>query len=163
MRKILFVISFICLLACNKNDEKLSRDKEVGLTEINTHEFYYKKFYDENRSKNLVKKVINEGDTIAFEELKEIYYNSENRREFLYYSLFMANVYNYNYAFYTCYSLLMTDIITEHNKVNNIYANYYLLKSYELGYKEDLYSLEQRFDTLKKLPNSKEYLIENLN
>lgn len=163
MRNIFFLILFICLSACNKYDNiKILNDEADSSTEINTHEFYYKKFYDENRSKNLAKKIIREGDTVAFEELKEVYYNSENKREFLYYSVFMANTYNYNYAFYTCYSLLMTDIITEQNKVNNIQANYYLLKSYELGYKKDLYALKQRFDTLKELPNSKEYLLKNL-
>ncbi len=73
----------------------------------------------------------------------------------------MANVYNYDYAFYTSYSILMTDIINEKNEINNVYANYYLLKSYELGYKEAYSTIEERFGKSERFISSKDYLKDN--
>ncbi len=163
MRKIIFLILLTaCFYSCNSREENTqSRNKNSNLSETNTYEVYSEEFFNVVKMDSLKNKVRKEGDILAFQELKEIYYNSGHENEFLYYSTFMANVYNYDYAFYTSYSILMTDIINEKNKINNIYANYYLLKSYELGYKEAYSTIEERFGKSERFISSKDYLNDN--
>jgi hypothetical protein len=162
MRKNLaFAFFVICLFSCNERLEENKKNKQTNLSGISTHDVYFEKFLNIVETDSLKGKIRREGDTIAFQKLKEIYYNSGYENEFFYYSMFMANTYEYSYAFYTSYSILMTDIITEKNKVNNIYANYYLLKSYELGYKGALSAIEERFGKSAKITSSKDYLNNN--
>ena len=163
MRKIIFLILLTsCFFSCNSRVENnQSRNKNSNLSETNTYEVYSEEFFNVVKMDSLKSKVKKEGDILAFQELKEIYYNSGLENEFLYYSTFMANVYNYDYAFYTSYSILMTDIINKKNKINNIYANYYLLKSYELGYKEAYSTIEERFGKSERFISSKDYLKDN--
>lgn len=162
MRKIFSSLFLITLFSCNKSDDKkVMENQKSNSLEVTTNDLYTQKFMDDTEIKNLVSKIKKEGDTIAFHKLKEVYYNSGHKSEFLYYSLYMSNVYNYKYAFYTNYSLLMSDIITKENQINNYYANYYLLKSYELGYKESLGTIKERFGAVN-IPNSKEYFIKNI-
>ena len=163
MRKNLaFAFFVICLISCNERLEENRKEiKQNNLSGISTHDVYFEKFLNIVEMDSLKDKIRREGDTIAFQKLKEIYYNSGYENDFFYYSMYMANTYEYSYAFYTSYSILMTDIITEKNKVNNIYANYYLLKSYELGYKDALSTIEERFGKSAKITSSKDYLKNN--
>ncbi len=160
MKKIIFGLFIISFCSCNNKD---SNKKIPTSSETSTHKMYSKLYLNENKVKKLIRKIEKEGDSIAFDSLKEIYYNSGHKKEFLYYSMYMANAYKYNYAFYTNYSLLMSDVITKENKINNIYANYYLLKSYELGYKRAFGAIKERFGESEKFLSSEEYLNNNFN
>ncbi|SHI64969.1 hypothetical protein [Flavobacterium terrae] len=149
--KVLILISI--LYSCNKKD-KIERSEYEEKS--NTFSFYNKEFINANKIENLKKTIEIKGDTIAFLELEEIYFNSGHRDEFLYYAIFMANAYDYSGAYYTCYKILHTDFGKEKYKMNDKLANYYLLKANEKGSKSSTYNIKERFPN-GKIPSSEEY------
>lgn len=158
----LIYLLILSIFSCQKNTDNDLKKVQQNSIGANTFSTYNKQFLDKKEIKKLITNIKEKGDTIAFIKLKEIYYNSGHKSEFLYYSLYMANTYNYKYAYYTNYSLLMNDIVTKENYLNNVYANYYLFKSHELGYKYALGTIEERFGTTLNIPKSSDYLIKNL-
>lgn len=147
---IIFILIFSLLSCENKKNQP-----EVNTGE-STYSVYSKEYRDFDKMKRLKKAVKSKGDTIAFIELEEIYFNSGHREEFLYYAIFMANTYNYSGAYMSVYRILHTDLGTEKYKLNDRLANYYLLKAYELGNKSAGFSIEDRFYNVK-IPTSNEY------
>ncbi|RWW96705.1 hypothetical protein [Flavobacterium cerinum] len=146
MKKIICVVSVILFfVSCNKKVE-----------EINTGQKYLKDFNNSKKMEELSNKVLNEGDTIAFLEMSDIYALSSHQKEFLWYALRMATDYEYHGAYYEAYFILHTDYdIEKHEGVNKL-ANYYLLKAYELGNKDCKASIKERFNQ-SEIPTSKEY------
>lgn len=155
-KKSLFLILLLVFLACNNENSK--HYKNVVESDINesTFSLYNKEFNDIGKIEDLKKAINTKGDTIAFLKLKEIYYNSGHRDEFLYTAIFMSNAYKYSEAYFTVYSILKTDFGKEKYKINDKLANYYLLKAYELGSKSAAFSVEERFSK-GTLPSSIEY------
>ncbi|MFH6987970.1 hypothetical protein ACHRVW_09510 [Flavobacterium collinsii] len=146
MKKFICVVSVIIFfVSCNKKVE-----------EINTAQKYLKDFDNNKKMEELSNKILNKGDTIAFWEMSEIYALSGHRKEFLWYTLRMATDYEYAGAYYEAYAILDTDLEIEKHELVNKMANYYLLKSYELGYKGAKSSIKERFNQLE-IPTSKEY------
>lgn len=152
--KFKIVIVFFVFYACNKKNNNHKNNEYEEST--NTFSFYNEKFMDDVQIEKLKNAVQEKGDTLAFKELEEIYFNSGHRKEFLYYALFMSNAYNYKQAYYSVYRILHTDFGEEKYKYNDKLANYYLLKAYELGSKNAIYNIEERFPK-SKIPSSKEY------
>lgn len=146
MKKIICAVSVILFfVSCNKKVE-----------EINTGQKYLKDFDNNKKMEELSNKILNKGDTIAFWEMSEIYALSGHRKEFLWYTLRMATDYEYSGAYYEAYSILRTDLDIEKHVVVNKMANYYLLKSYELGSKDAKRNIHLRFNQ-SEIPTSKEY------
>lgn len=132
-------------MSCNKKVE-----------EINTAQKYLKDFNNSKKMEELSNKILNKGDTISFLEMVDIYALSGHRKEFLWYALRMATDYGYSGAYYEAYSILHTDYdIEKHEGVNKL-ANYYLLKSYELGNKGARRNIHLRFNP-SEIPTSKDY------
>jgi hypothetical protein len=146
MKKIICVVSVILFfVSCNKKVE-----------EINTGQKYLKDFNNSKKMEELSNKILNKGDTIAFWELYDIYAFSGHQKEFLWYTLRMATDYEYHGAYYEAYFILHTDLEIEKHVVVNKMANYYLLKSYELGNKGARRNIHLRFNQ-SEIPTSKEY------
>ena len=144
-------ILLISFLSCNNRNE-LKNEIKIETNTVSTYKSILK---DTKQIENLKKAIKDNGDISAFKELQEIYFNSGNKNEFLYYSLVMSNNYNCAEDFFSNYMILKTDVVNENNKINNYYANYYLLKAHELGYKHAINSISDRF--VDKIPNSNEY------
>ncbi len=150
----LLILMFFVIACNNKKDINLN---EFNANEnVSTHSIYNKEYQDSNRIEELKKAIQIKGDTIAFLKLKEIYFNSGHRDEFLYTAIFMSNAYKYSEAYFTVYSILKTDYGKEKYKINDKLANYYLLKAYESGNKSATFVLKERF-TNKTAPSSNEY------
>lgn len=146
MKKIICVVSVIIFfVSCNKKVEEFTPAQK-----------YLKDFDNNKKMAELSNKVLNEGDTIAFWEMADIYALSGHQKEFLFYTLRMATDYEFHGAYYEAYFILHTDYDIERHKVVNKMANYYLLKSYELGNKGAKSSIKERFNQLE-IPTSKEY------
>jgi hypothetical protein len=138
------VMSFI---SCN--------EKEAN-TAISPAKQWYDQYNDEAKLKQLKSKIQN-GDTIAFNEMQDIYILSDHANEFLYYSIYMAQVYEYSEAYNTAYFILHTDTENAQYEKLDKTANYYLLKAYELGNISAKNAIQSRFPD-GEIPNSKDYL-----
>lgn len=78
---------------------------------------------------SLEKLVLFSGDTMAYNELKGIFYIGEQKvTGLLYYSLIMSNKYNYKRASYDVYDILTYDNKVLDDKTKKM-AIYYLQKS----------------------------------
>jgi hypothetical protein len=151
------LLALICILfSCN--NKKVEKQNNIAKPEesSNTVSFYNKKYRDFDKMEALKKAIKSKGDTIAFIELEEIYFNSRHGEEFLYYAIFMANAYNYSGGYMAVYRILHTDFGAEKYQLNDRLANYYLLKAYELGNRSASFSIEDRFYNVR-IPTSKEY------
>lgn len=74
---------------------------------------------------SLEKRVLFNGDTIAYNELKGIYYIGEQKPTgLLYYSIIMSNKYNYKKASYDVYDILTHDNEALDTITNKMATNY---------------------------------------
>lgn len=111
----------------------------------------------------LIDSALNEGDEMAYNKVSSYYLMNENRDDFLYIALMMANKYSTDEAFFHVYYILnnpryKADLSNLDLKSRRI-ALYYLLKSYEMGYETAKYEVEEIFTKQKKaIPQSKDFL-----
>lgn len=103
---------------------------------------------------SLEQRIINFGDTIAYKKLHEMYTAAGLPREFYYYSLMMADIYNYNRA---CFDASAVMYSKNKNGIHEKIATYYLLKSYEGNYERAKQKVQYTFGS-NPIPSSKEYL-----
>ena len=143
MKKSLFILFFI-FCGCKENSIR-HEDKPMNHS-------YVEDYNNKDKIDKLCKRVLIEGDTLAFRELKYIYLISEHSEEFLYFSTIMAEKYNYGPAFQTNYDILKLSNQSTQKKL----AIYNLLKSYELGNKNGLQRIKEIFP--KGIPKAEEYL-----
>jgi hypothetical protein len=156
MKSIIYILSlFFTIISCHKKEDKKDF-KGISNKNVSTISVYTEQFGNFQKLDSLKNLIEAKGDTTAFLELEEIYFNSEHSEEFLYYALFMSNAYNYSESYYSIYRILHTDFGKEKYKISDKLANYYLLKAYELGSKNAFNTVMERFSK-RKIPTSKEY------
>jgi len=90
--KLMFIISLF-LFFFNCKEKESSFDSSVNTGEIYTTDFENKKLRD-----SLQEKAIYSNDTLAYKQLRNIYYLSGNADDFLYNSMIMYNRNNYQSA-----------------------------------------------------------------
>ncbi len=146
------IVLFFLTIAC-KNEEKKQPESHK---EISTGGIYLDKYHDLELIKNLSNKILVGGDTVSFNELKDIYILSSHKNEFLYYSIIMGERYKYTEAYMTTFFIMKTDKLNKKNIQQNKIANYYLLKAYEGGNRDAFDIINERFLD-NKLPKSKDY------
>ena len=88
--KLMFIISLF-LFFFNCKEKESSFDSSVNTGEIYTTDFENKKLRD-----SLQEKALYNNDTLAYKQLRNIYYLSGNADDFLYYSLIMFNSNHYH-------------------------------------------------------------------
>jgi len=112
----------------------------------------------------LIDRAINQGDYKAYNTVHSYYNLDGNTEPFLYNSMIMAHKYNLPAAYYDVYWTLANPITGE--TINDLdlktryLALYYLLKSYELGYTNAKYNIQDIFGKKTPLPKSGSYLIK---
>ncbi len=95
-----FIILFI-LLSCTEKQKPQVVERETSTTMD-----YSKSFDDKGKIKSLYQKISSKGDEKAYEELKNIYFLSGHRLDFLNVSVLMANRYKYEIAYYDIFTCL---------------------------------------------------------
>lgn len=144
MARIIITFFIICLLyGCNNDAQKL--------TEPNTAPFFIK-FNNTPEMEELSEQILTRGDTVAFNDLYSIYIKNENQLDFLFYSTFMADKYNYNYAYYLNYTLLNAYHTNEMEKL----SIYHLIKAHELKFEQATKILKEKFP-IDNIPKSENY------
>lgn len=150
VNKLLVVITFITMLSC-KNDKR----------QISEVPYYKEKVKGKSLSQDFIK-AIKENDEKLYNSISIDATLAGNIKELLYYSLIMANKNNSAIAHYNIYFSLNSKIskdIEIDNKTKNL-SLYYLIKSYELGYKKSIYDINEMFGKNKSIPKSNYFLIE---
>lgn len=120
---IILCVATQLLNSCNGKEK--SSDEIVSLNYVQDS-----LFNNDSLRSTLQEKIINSGDTNAYDELSSIYISFP--KEFLYFSIIMANDYKYPKAYYDVYWNLKTEGKND-SGVNKL-ANYYLIKACELNY-----------------------------
>lgn len=117
----------------------------------------------EDKYNSLLKSAINDGNVDSYNDIVNMMFLYNDLAEAYYYSQIMAFKYNCAEAYYNLYRVLsnkgtINDINTySDDEYTNNMAKYYLLKSYELGYK-DSKSILKTFFKENKIPSSFEYI-----
>ncbi|WP_289659111.1 hypothetical protein [Flavobacterium panacagri] len=126
MKKIIIVLSISILItlitSCKKEDDK----NEIIVYEDNSCSYFQRKMNNLELMDSLSKRVIEHGDTLAYNQIQGIYNIAEQKQtSALYYALIMANKYNYNRAYRDVYEILNSDKV---DKKTNEMAESYLKK-----------------------------------
>lgn len=105
---------------------------------------------------------INHGDTMAYNKVQSFFTLEMRDNEFLYYSIIMANKYNFRDAYFNVYWTLANPGTGESfdqldSKTQNL-ALYYLLMSHELGRENSKYSIEEIFGKNRDIPKANSFL-----
>lgn len=107
-KKNIIFIFLLLLINCKKESVK---DEEES--SINTGQIFTEKFENKELRDSLKDKALYSNDTIAYKELRSIYYLSGNQDEFYYNALIMYNRNNYKTAAEDLYYLLNKNILDE--------------------------------------------------
>ncbi|MFZ4929542.1 hypothetical protein [Chryseobacterium sp. Mn2064] len=89
--------------------------------------------------KILLNNIIKKGDTLSYNKAYKTFTVYGDKREFLYYSMMMADKYNYKRAFYNTYMLIQSIGIEYEYDTKSKIGEYYLLKAYEM---EDKFAIQ---------------------
>lgn len=154
MKRVIILFYFITFfISCSDKKNEINVDKTTSPSEI-----FLDKFRDEEL-KNDLKNKIHNGDTLAYNDLKEIYYLTGNKKDFLFYSVLMVDNYEYLDAYKDCYYLLKNNN-SDNNNFNNRLADYYLLLGYEKNRDYFKEIVEKRFESKNELPSSANILCD---
>jgi hypothetical protein len=133
--KKLFLLSVLSLLFnCDKNTSKKDVKLKNILNDKQANEYIPHKddkfdFNDKTLKEN-INKAIYKGDTTAYKQAYRYFSINYYEKEFLYYSIMMADKYDYNQAYFDTY-IILSNLNTE-NKIDDCsVCQYYLLKSFE--------------------------------
>jgi len=123
MKNWLIYLSFpLVFYSCSRNEKK------PEIIDSNSGIFFREQAHDKKLVDSLTNLVLNKGDTLAYHELKTIYYIGEGPTSYFYYAIIMANKYNYKQASYDVYNILTSNTEILDDKTKEM-ANEYLLKS----------------------------------
>lgn len=160
--KIQVFIITVCILivSCNKKsnleiDEKTVKSQTIKT--VSTASLYFEDYNNNELIKELTSKM-NNGDTLAYKKLKDIFFYSGHIKEFLYNAILMSDKYNFPSADYDVYTILYSSRYPE-GKSSKL-ANYYLFKAYEENANHAESTIKERFGKKFKVPKSKAYWIE---
>ena len=145
---------FSCVKKDNNNNES-DQMESLTPTDYIHNEFNNKKLMD-----SLITKFIKYGDTLAYKKARNIYFISDEKTSFIFYSLIMSNKYGFKSSYYDIYYILTTsDKNSLDNKTSKM-ADYYLLKAYEKGSQDAKKVVEKKFGDLQTFPHSDKYWMD---
>ncbi len=118
---------------------------------------------EEKSSKGILDRALEKGDTLAFEKVfYEQYLLPMKEDELLYYALRMANKYKSAKGHYLVYlafnSYKSGENLDKLDDKTKALALYYLLKSYELGYKFSKQTIKEHFGQDSEIPKSSYFI-----
>jgi hypothetical protein len=119
MRKIVFIflsVLFLAIVSChNPETEK----------DVNSVSYFIEKLSNKELVDSLSDRALNKGDTLAYANLKAIFYIGEQRSSgFLFYALVMSNKYNYCQAYVDVHQILNNNDIILDTTTKKISLNY---------------------------------------
>jgi len=116
---LLFILISFSTSSCQNNDS----EKELWINKS-----FYDKFKDSTVRDSLANR-ISLGDSVAYQELREIYFLSTRQEEFLYFALIMANNFDYKEAYFDIHWILKERANQSGDSVLSKLSSYALKKS----------------------------------
>jgi hypothetical protein len=156
------LVLLLIFVSCKVEDKNNSQVEEfidpADSSEVlcSTPSVYSDLLKDKDHVENLKTAIYTKGDTIAFHELEEIYFLSENKNDFLYTAMLMANHHQYHGAYYSCYLIFSLRSNNSPEKFDSLYANYSLLRANELNKEKYSSQINEVFKN-QQIPTSKAY------
>jgi hypothetical protein len=155
---ITFLIFISCLYSCKQNPKKI--DKEyIEKHEIRT--LSNKRYYE------LIDSALIQGNTNAYNLAATTKITSGIGEEFFFYAFIMANKHNNPEAYFHVYLIIIfsspenpKEALESFDSKTRNFALYYLLKSYEMGYEDAKYSINEIFGKNAPIPKASYYLKE---
>lgn len=156
---VILVISNLFLCCTNFNNKEIENGDVIIINDSTKNVLNNKSLLD-----SLLFEAIENKNFQAYDVVYSSYLWKYRDRELLYYSFIMANKHNYPKAYFNIFNTLtfpQNDSvgIKRLDKNTQNLALYYLLKSYELGYKDSKYTIERVYGIKSPIPKSTEYLI----
>lgn len=125
---IIISIFLLILFSCNKEHIN-NANKQKGGDPVNSGN---NRFVPNDSINTFLKNAIQKGDTIAYAKAYHYFAIYHYKKEFLYYSITMANQHNYGQAYFDTYYFLKFLNHDNGLNTNSNLIDYYLLKAYEL-------------------------------
>jgi hypothetical protein len=110
---------------------------------------------------SLINLVKTKGNIEAYNKVHIYYAERLKDEEILNLSILMAHRYKYNYAYFTVYTTMVNQEVyglKDLDEQTQNMALYYLFRSYELGYKEALYTIQDDLGEKASIQKSSYYL-----
>jgi hypothetical protein len=152
----LLIIIYSLCSSCNKKeniDSNQIQDEKI----TSPSQSYFDDFVNQDKIKALTDKSKN-GDTIAYRNLRHIYFYSDHVKEFLYNAMTIAEKHDYPLAYYDVYTILYSP--DNNDSRTNKLANYYLFKAYEKKSEHAETTIKERLGDSYKIPKSQDYWVE---
>lgn len=146
MKELTFTVLMVLILGCNRKKSDIENSKPMNSG-------YVADYNNKKLINALCDRIIQKGDTVAFNELQQIYEISEHSEELLFISTVMAEKYSYWRAYEANYVILYYNRDKTQNRRR--FAFYNLIRAYELGYKHAEKTLNEEFPN--GIPKSNEY------
>ncbi|RKE52840.1 hypothetical protein [Sphingobacterium detergens] len=150
--QLLVILFYLVLMSCNQKSQ-------VGIIDDPRDLELPQKVAD-----SLWRKAINEGDFKAYNEVSTNYWLVLKMPELYYYALLMANRHQCPEAYLNLYEMLIGEgtingvEVNGKDSISRNQALFYLLKAYELGEEDAVYSVYKEFGDSISLPKSINYL-----
>ncbi|MBI5858341.1 MAG: hypothetical protein HZB42_11925 [Sphingobacteriales bacterium] len=160
MKKILIALLLGGLiLSCNQQKKSNVSEHKSDSIRLKQDTFHLSNDLEDQIGKqgiaSLIDSAIERGDSMAYNKVSNYYLINQLDEEFLFPAMIMANRYKDRSAYFDVYDILTSMRYDNHlekmDEQTKAIALYYLLRSYELGYENAKYEVEELF-TDKKLP-----------
>lgn len=157
----LFILSIYTLVvSCNKK-ANTENSKETVKSHVEKTVSPSSLYFEDYKNYALIKELTsksNDGDTLAYRKMKDIFFYSGHIKEFLYHAIVMSDKHNFSSAYYDVYTILYSSHYPE-SKSSKL-ANYYLFKAYEENANHAESTIKERFGEKFKVPKSNVYWTE---
>jgi hypothetical protein len=168
-RSLFFLIGFLVLLSCNQNRVKSSipiKDSSLKNVDSIKRISYSGEKFTQLELYKMIDSALDQGNRKAYNNVSNYYLINEMDELFLFPAFIMANKYHEPAAYFDVYDILCNQRYDSHleriDSATRTIALYYLMKSYELGFRAAKYEVEEKFIKRKLIiPKSKDIL--NLN
>lgn len=154
---LLISVISIFVSGCNNNTNK------TGHQEVTSTPSFVNK--DAVKMRTLIDSAVNTGNENAYAQVSAFHILHGKEQDFLYCALIMANKYQSPMAYFHVYFIFTSaaplnrkDAIIGLDPMTKNLAMYYLLKSYELGYTDAKFEVDDVFGKNITPPKSKDYL-----
>ena len=163
----LCLVLIILFISCQEKKTNISSQEKKTKAIVKDHDeipSYIKRLDNKKLTDSLFNLSINKGDIKAYDKVAADFILDEEYPKLFYYSLIMANKYNYNAAYFHVFVILSnssSDMSFDKldKKTKNL-ALYYLVKANEMGYDSAKYSIDEIFGKGKTVQKSNYYLME---
>jgi hypothetical protein len=161
MKKIFnIILLLICNLNCGTESEK---NKNVVLSGVDLDSHIIRPM-SQQKINELIDSAILIGNEKAYNKIASYYLINDMGEKFFFYAFLMANRHNCSEAFYNVYEIIASSFsekpqkaIDKMDEKTKKFALFYLLKSYEMGYKRAKYQIDEIFGEGKEIPKSSYY------